>query len=134
MRNLPELGADFQITCPETSDLISPINQIRARGNVPLLLQEDLVIELKRSELLENWLTTCSLARKRIDHLVLETAERIHEALCEDEIIDEPSLANDTAAFFLLALRQKGVKHPCNLAPCEVRYYHASKTGHILVS
>jgi hypothetical protein len=134
MRNLPELGADFRVTCPEMANSNSPVNQIRARGNVPLLLQEDLVIELKRSELLENWRVTCALGRKRVDHLVLEAGRRIHLALSEDEIIDEPSLANDTAAFFLLALRQKGVKYPCNMAPCEVRYFQGADSSHIQVT
>jgi hypothetical protein len=134
MRNLPELGADFRVSCPETANLNSPISEIRARGNVPLLLQEDLVIELKRSELLENWRATCALARKRVDHLVLEAGERIHQALCDDEIIDEPELANDTAAFFLLALRQKGVKYPCNMAPCEVLYFHEVHSSQVIVN
>jgi hypothetical protein len=134
MRKNPELGADFRVSCPETGNLYSPIGQIRARGNLPLLLQEDLVVELKRSELLDNWRATCALARKRVDHLVLQAGERIHQALNDEELIDEPSIANDTAAFFLLALRQKGVKHPCNIPPCEVLYFHNDNERHVLVS
>ena len=137
MRSLPELGADFMVSCPDTGVLDSPVQQIRARGNLPLVLQEDMVIELKRSELLENWRETCGLARKRLDHLVIEAAERIHVALNDDEFIDAPSLASDTAAFFLLALRQKGVKFPGNMAACALRYYHDDadiEAGHVVIN
>lgn len=122
MRHFMVASADFTVTCPEGDETNSPIQEIRARGNLPLVLERDLVIELKRSELLENWRETCSLGRARLDRLVHETAGRIHDALDDDEILDMPALATDTAAFFLLALRQKGVKYPCNMASCAVSY------------
>ncbi len=137
MRNPVELGADFMVSCPEIAVADSPIHHIRARGNFPLLLQEDMVIELKRSDLLENWHETCGLARKRVDQLVLEAAARIHSALNDDDEYDATDIAGDTAAFFLLALRQKGVKFPCNMPPCEVRYFHDTISGdvrHVVVN
>jgi hypothetical protein len=130
MRNLPELGADFTVSCPDADSADSTIHEIRARGNLPLVLQEEMMIELKRSDLLEGWRETCSLARKRIDILVVEAAARINSALDDDEFIDAPGLASDAAAFFLLALRQNGVKYPGNLPACDVSYYddeHDSK-------
>jgi hypothetical protein len=122
MRDHNVAFADFTISCPEAAEVNSPVNAIRARGNLPLVLEHDLVIELQRSELLENWRETCALGRANLNKLVHETAARIFDALEEDEIADVPALATDTAAFFLLALRQKGVKFPCNLASCEVSY------------
>ena len=122
MRHSLVASADFTVTCPEGDETNSPIQQIRARGNLPIVLERDLVIELKRSELLENWRETCTLGRARLNRLVQETATRIHDALDEDEIPDMPALAIDTAAFFLLALRQKGVKYPCNMASCAVSF------------
>ena len=83
-----------------------------------------MVIELKRSDLLENWRETCALGRKRADSLMQEAATRIAAALDDDELIDAPDLATDAAAFFLLALRQKGVKFPCNIPSCAVSYFH----------
>jgi hypothetical protein len=133
MRNLPELGADFTVSCPEAEDMNSPIDQIRARGNFPLVLQEELLIELKRSDLIESWRETCALARRKVDHLVIAAASRIHHALDDDEFSNPSELASDTAAFFLLALRQKGVKFPCNVPPCEVRYYQNENDGYIVV-
>ena len=122
--------ADFTVSCPETAKLGSPIHDIRARGNLPLLLEEEMVIELKRSDLLENWRETCALGRKRADHLLQEAASRINAALDDDDFVDVPGLATDAAAFFLLALRQKGVKFPCNIPSCAVSYFHAEHDFH----
>ncbi len=131
MRQFSSVFTDFTVSCPEVAEPNSPIHDIRARGNLPLVLDQDMVIELKRSDLLENWRDTCALGRARVDKLVQETAARIHSALDEDEMTDMPDLAMDTAAFFLLALRQKGVKYPCNMANCEVSYVHDEQGSHV---
>jgi hypothetical protein len=133
MRNLPDLGADFTVSCPDADSADSPASEIRARGNLPLILQEDMVIELKRSDLIESWQETCALGRKRVDILVLEAAMRINAALEDDELIDAPTLASDTAAFFLLALRQKGVKFPSNLPACALSYYDAEQDAKLVM-
>jgi hypothetical protein len=134
MRNPSVECADFTVSCPETASVGSPIHDIRARGNLPLLLEEDMVIELKRSDLLENWRETCALGRKRADSLLQEAASRINAALDDDEFIDAPSLATDAAAFFLLALRKKGVKFPCNIPACAVSYFHDEQDGQVVVN
>jgi hypothetical protein len=110
MRNSSYSSVDFKVSCPLKSDKNTPVQQIRSRGNLPLILQEDMVIELKRSDLLESWRETCALARDKVDILVHEAASRISLALDDDDFIDAPGLASDTAAFFLLALRYKGMK------------------------
>jgi hypothetical protein len=110
MRNSSYSGVDFKVSCPLKSDKDTPVQQIRARGNLPLVLQEDMVIELKRSDMLESWSETCALARSKVDTLVHEAALRINSALEDEDFIDAPRLASDTAAFFLLALRHKGMK------------------------
>lgn len=122
--------ADFTVSCPESALAGSPVDEIRARGNLPLVLEQDMVIELKRSDLLENWRETCALGRKRADSLMQEAATRIQAALDDDEFIDAPSLATDAATFFLLALRQKGVKFPCNIPSCAVSYFHDEHDHH----
>jgi hypothetical protein len=130
MRNPSFNFADFTVTCPDAAVPDSPVHQIRARGNLPLLLEHDMVIELKRSDLLENWRETCALGRARVEKLVHQTAARIHAALDDDEWDDLPSLASDTVAFFLLALRQKGVKFPCNIPACNIQYILDKEEGH----
>jgi hypothetical protein len=121
--------ADFTVSCPDAAKADSPIHQIRSRGNLPLVLEQDMVIELSRSDLLSNWRETCALGRARVDKLVHEAAARINSALEDDEVMDMPGLATDTAAFFLLALRQKGVKFPCNIASCAVHYFNDTTAG-----
>ena len=109
----------FKVLCPLRSGHDTPVQQIRTRGNLPLILQEDMVIEIKRSDLLESWRETCALSRVRVDILVKQAAYRIHDALEEVDLTDAPGLASDTAAFFLLALRHKGLKL---LPSCTILY------------
>lgn len=110
MRNLFVAGCDFKLSCPAIASANSPISQIRERGNLALVLQEKMVIELRRSDLLESWQETCALGRQRLNDLVQQAACRISTALDDEDELDVPTLASDTAAFFLLALRQRGVK------------------------
>jgi hypothetical protein len=121
MRNSSYSGSsnDFRVTCPLRSGQGTPVQQIRARGNLPLILQEDMIIELRRSDVLESWRETCALARGKVDSLMQEAATRISSALEDDDFIDAPGLASDTAAFFLLALRHKDMKLPPS---CAVMY------------
>lgn len=109
MRNVSVAGCDFKLSCPALASANSPITQIRERGNLALVLQEKMVIELRRSDLLESWQETCALGRQRLNDLVQQAACRISDALDEDEL-DVPTLASDAAAFFILAMRQGGVK------------------------
>jgi hypothetical protein len=134
MRIIPDIGVDFRVSCPDESVLGSPVHQIHARGNVALMLESDLVIELNRSDFLENWRAICALARSRIEHLVADAGARIYAALNDDELCDEPQLAKDTTAFYLLALRQRGVKYPLNMAPCLVGYSHDKNTVEVIVN
>jgi hypothetical protein len=111
---------DFKVSCPSSTDNDTPVQQIRARGNLPLVLQEDMVIELKQSDLIESWRTACALGRKQAGELVQQAALRITSALNDGEFIDAPALASDTAAFFLLALRHKGLKSP---SACAITFH-----------
>ena len=122
MRNVFVAGCDFKLSCPALASANSPITQIRERGNLALVLQEELVIELKRSDLLESWQETCALARERVNDLVQQAACRISSALDDDDGMDVQSLASDTAAFFILALRQQGVKATSSALDVEILF------------
>ncbi len=124
MRNVFVAGCDFKLSCPALASANSPITQIRERGNLALVLQEELVIELKRSDLLESWQETCTLAREKVNDLVQQAACRISTALDDDDGLDVQSLASDTAAFFILALRQQGVKATNSALDVEIRFDH----------
>ena len=124
MRNMFVVGADFKLSCPLSAAANSPISKIRERGNLPLVLEEKMVIELKRSDLLESWQATCALGRQRLNDLVQQAACRISTALDEEDEIDISSLANDATAFFLLALRQRGLKATASALDVEIRFDH----------
>ena len=102
-------GDGFILSCPVTATGGSPVREIRKRGNIPLVLEEDVVVELKRSDMVESWRSTCALGRKKVDALMASAANRITIALDDEDNYDMESLAGDMTAFFLLAVHQKGL-------------------------
>ena len=102
-------GDGFILSCPVTATGASPVRDIRRRGNIPLVLEEDVVVELKRSDMVESWRSTCALGRKKADALMASAANRITIALDDEDNLDMESLAGDMTAFFLLAVHQKGL-------------------------
>ncbi len=109
MRDAFPLADGFVISCPVMAVGPSPVREIRKRGNIPLVLQEDVVVELKRSDMVESWRSTCALARGKADTLMKTAAARISGALEDEDSCDIERLAEDMTAFFLLAVRQKGL-------------------------
>ena len=102
-------GDGFILSCPVTATGVSPVREIRKRGNIPLVLEEDVVVELKRSDMVESWRSTCALGRKKADALMASAANRITIALDDEDNLDMESLAGDMTAFFLLAVHQQGL-------------------------
>ncbi|MDE2383976.1 MAG: hypothetical protein KGO53_05095 [Alphaproteobacteria bacterium] len=109
MRGDFPLADGFVLSCPVSGAGVSPVREIRKRGNIPLVLQDEMVVELKRSDMLESWRSTCALGRKRTHALMAQAAGRISSALEDDETAEIGALASDVAAFFLLALHDKGL-------------------------
>jgi hypothetical protein len=103
------LADGFVLSCPVTGQGNSPVRDIRKRGNIPLVLQDDMVVELKRSDMLESWRTTCAMGRKRAENMIKSAAGRISSALEDEDTCDIGDLAGDVTAFFLLAVRAKGM-------------------------
>jgi hypothetical protein len=112
----------FTIRCPKTSDQISPVAEIRSRGNIPIVLENDFVVELSPREFSAGWRETLSLDQRRLNVLVASTATRIQVALDDDISEATPDLAADTTAFYLFALRQKGLSKPKALEQCELHW------------
>ena len=109
MRNTTEAREGFILSCPVSDTPGTPVREIRKRGNIPLVLQEDVVVELKRSDMLESWRSTCALGRQKSDELIHQAASRISLALEDEDTCDVGDLAQDMMAFFLLALHQQGL-------------------------
>ena len=112
----------FTIRCPKASDQASPVAEIRSRGNIPIVLENDFVVEISPREFAAGWRETVNLGQRRLDVLVASTAARIQAALEDDISEATPDLAADTTAFYLFALRQKGLSKPKALEPCELRW------------
>ena len=109
MRDAFPLADGFVISCPTMAVGPSPVREIRKRGNIPLVLQQDVVVELKRCDMIESWRTTCSLARGKAEAMMKTAASRISDALADEDSCDVERLGEDITAFFLLAVRQKGL-------------------------
>ena len=127
------LGDGFILSCPVTASGNSPIREIRKRGNIPLVLEEDMVVELKRSDMLESWRSTCALARKKSEDLINTAASRISSALENEDSCDVEELACDMQAFFLLALRQKGLDVGQASRFCAITWA-AAETDHLHIA
>ena len=109
MRGQFPLSDGFVLSCPVTAAGHSPVREIRKRGNIPLVLQEDVVVELKRSDMVESWRSTCALGDKKANEMIKTAAGRIAASLEDEDSCDIGALAEDMTAFFLLAVRQKGL-------------------------
>lgn len=109
MRDVFPLADGFVISCPAMAVGPSPVREIRRRGNIPLVLQEDVVVELKRSDMVESWRSTCALGQSKASSMMKTAASRISDALADEDSCDIALLAEDITAFFLLAVRQKGL-------------------------
>lgn len=112
----------FTVRCPKSADQTSPVAEIRSRGNIPIVLENDFVVEISPSQFSAGWRETMNLGQRRLDVLVASTAARIQAALEDDISEATPDLAADTTAFYLFALRQKGLSKPKALEPCELHW------------
>lgn len=119
----------FTIRCPETADQASPVADIRSRGNIPIVLENDFVVEISPREFAAGWRETMNLKQRRLDVLVASTAARIQAALEDDISEATPDLAADTTAFYLFALRQKGLSKPKALQQCELHWTGTEATA-----
>ena len=122
---MPINSSGFTIRCPDRSEELCPITEIHARGHIPLVLEQDVVIELSPAELSSGWRQTSELGPKRLGNLVAKAAARIQAALDDDISEATPELAADTTAFFLFALRQQGFASVKALRPLSLQWTEA---------
>lgn len=119
----------FTIRCPKASDQASPVAEIRSRGNIPIVLENDFVVEISPQEFSAGWRETMNLNQHRLSVLVASTAARIQAALEDDISEATPDLAADTTAFYLFVLRQKGLSKPMALQQCELHWSGVKATA-----
>jgi hypothetical protein len=133
MRDDFPLADGFVISCPVTAPVSSPVRDIRKRGNIPLVLQAELVVELKRADMLESWRSTCAMGRKQAHELMEKAAGRIAIALEDEDSCEMGTLASDMAAFFLLAVREKGLDVKQASRYCQLAW-NAGRDEHLSIA
>lgn len=111
------------VTCPDRLSEEPAIVDIRLRGNLPLLVGDQVLAELTQSDLVESWETTCSLSMKDLAAMCKLAGERLAKAL-EDSIeaANLSEIVTDAAVLFLLGIRRHGIKTPEDIPACSVSY------------
>jgi hypothetical protein len=111
------------VTCPDRLSEEPAIVDIRRRGNLPLLVGDQVLAELTQSDLVESWETTCSLSAKDLAAMCKLAGERLTKALEDNiEAADLSEVVTDAAVLFLLGIRRHGIKTPEDIPACSVSY------------
>jgi hypothetical protein len=120
---LPGSG-DFTITLPSAANHDARIAAIRSRGNLPLLIADDILAEINHHDLAESWRSTMALPALQLASMSQAAASRLGEILeseCSCDNISE--LITDAAVVFLLAMRRQGLSSVKRLSPCCVKWH-----------
>ena len=97
------------------------VQEIMARGNIPLLIGDTILAEIANAELNEGLEATGHLASAELLSISASLAENISRALeTEDTTGDQAELAADAAALFVLCLRRNNVLDVDNIPACRV--------------
>jgi hypothetical protein len=109
----------FTLTCPAQDSPDVAVRAIRARGNLPLMIDDRLLAEIARGDLVESWETAVHLPASALADMSKLAGERLTLVL-EDNIgsADLADLVSDAAVLFLLAMRRAGIKTPDEIGPC----------------
>jgi len=111
------------VSCPgRTSDIPAIVN-IRERGNLPLLVGDQLLAELTHSDLIESWETASALPILELARMCKLAGERLIKAMDEKiEFADLSEVVSDAAVLFLLGIKRHGIGSPENIPACSVSY------------
>ncbi|MGH6873798.1 MAG: hypothetical protein ACREDW_02190 [Aestuariivirgaceae bacterium] len=111
------------VTCPDRLSDDPAVVDIRLRGNLPLLVGDQVLAELTREDLAESWETTCALPARDLKAMCRLAGERLVRALEETiEAADLTEIVTDAAVLFLLGIRRHGVRTPDDIPACTVSY------------
>jgi hypothetical protein len=114
------------VSCPGRTSDIPAIVDIRGRGNLPLLVGDQVLAEITHSDLLESWETACALPVLELAQMCKLAGERLINALDERiELADLPEVVTDAAVLFLLGVKRHGIRSPEDIPACSVSYHAA---------
>jgi hypothetical protein len=109
----------FTLTCPAKDSPDHEVRAIRARGNLPLMIDDRLLAEIAKGDLAESWETAVHLPANTLADMSRLAGSRLANVL-DDNIssADLTDVVSDAAVLFLLAMRRAGVKSPDDIGPC----------------
>jgi hypothetical protein len=111
------------VTCPDRLSRDPAIADIRGRGNLPLIVGDQVLAELTRNDLVESWETASMLPVKELSQMCRIAGERLARAMEESiEAADLTEVVTDAAVLFLLGIRRHGIKTPDDIPACSVSY------------
>lgn len=115
---VPE-GPAFTLTCPPRESPDRQVRDIRARGNLPLMIGAQMLAEIPRGDLYESWEASLSLSAADLATMSRMAGARLSTVLDENiGCADLAEIVSDACVLFLLAMRRKGVRAPDEIAPC----------------
>lgn len=125
---------DFTLTCPGPDADDTRIKDIVARGNLALLIGEDVIAEISQPDLAESWQTALSLSAKQLSEMTKLAGSRLAETIeagLDSEDLTE--IVSDAAVLFLLALRRHGVTSAERIPPCMVKWSGQQSAEQVLM-
>ena len=115
--------ATVRVSCPDRLSVDPAVVDIRSRGNLPLLVGDQVLAELTQSDLVESWETAVSLSPKDLVQMSKLAGKRLARAFEENiEGADLTEVVTDAAVLFLLSIRRHGVRSPQDIPACTVSY------------
>ena len=113
----------FTLTCPGNDSADERVHDIQLRGNLPLMIGNDVLAEISHADLLESWETAISLPLKDLNAMTTLAGKRLSEMLEENlDSGDLTELVSDAAVLFLLAMRRFGVSEANRIPACTVKW------------
>lgn len=125
---------DFTLTLPGPAADDQRLQEIRQRGNLPLLIGEDVIAEISHADLEESWQTALSLSPKQLAEMTKLAGSRLSDMMetgLESEDLAE--VVSDAAVLFLLAMRRHGVTSARRIPPCTVKWSGQSASEQVLM-
>jgi hypothetical protein len=112
-------GPAFTLTCPPRESPDRQVRDIRARGNLPLMIDGQMLAEIRRGDLYDSWDATLRLSPTELALMSRLAGSRL-SAVLDDQVdcADLAEIVTDACVLFLLAMRRKGVRTPDEIAPC----------------
>jgi hypothetical protein len=124
----------FTLTCPSGDSPDREVAAIRARGNLPLIIDGNVLAEIDRCDLVESWETAARLPAAEIAKMSRIAGERLTQVFAENlGSADLAEMVTDAAVLFLLSMRKNGVRTPDEIKPCTLLWDDEAQEEHLLV-